>query len=293
MDILVITALAVLGLLMGSFAGASVWRLRARQLVEDKKAGEKVDSAAYKQLAPLTKTTRLGDRSRCLHCQHQLAWYDLVPLVSWTLLGGKCRYCKARIGWLEPMIELGMAVFFIVSYIVWPQPVSTGDWALMVMWYIVGAGLIVLFVYDMKWFLLPDRVTFPLIAVAVLYALLIVSTSVYPLESALSAVGAVGILSGLYLLLYIVSRGAWIGFGDIKLGLVLGLMLADWQLALLALLLANIIGCLIVLPGMATKRLTRSSHVPFGPMLIAGFWIAGLFGSQIIHWYLSLLSLNV
>lgn len=285
--------MAVTGLLMGSFAGATVWRLRARQLAEDKAAGEKVPSKEYKQLQPLTKTTRLSDRSHCLHCRHQLAWYDLIPLVSWAMLRGKCRYCHASIGYLEPLIELGTAVLFVLTYLVLPEPVTIGDWVQLSLWYITGTGLVVLFVYDLKWFLLPDRVTFPLIGVAILYALLVTATSISPLESITSAAMAVGILSGLYLVLYGISRGAWIGFGDVKLGLVLALMLADWQLAFLALLLANLIGCMIVLPGMLTKRLTRTSQVPFGPMLIMGFWIAGLFGKGIVDWYLALLVVNL
>src|SRR6478609_4310093 len=92
--------LGVFGLLFGSFAGASVWRLRAWQLVADKKAGdEDVDEAELKQLKPLTKATFRTDRSRCLHCGHELAWYDLLPLASWLSTGGKCRYCRKPIGY--------------------------------------------------------------------------------------------------------------------------------------------------------------------------------------------------
>jgi len=77
----------------------------------------------------------------------------------------------------------------------------------------------------------------------------------------------------------------WIGFGDIKLGLGLALLLADWRLAFIALFAANLIGCLIVLPAMAMKKLKRNSHVPFGPLLIAGFVIAGLAGNYLMSLY--------
>jgi prepilin signal peptidase PulO-like enzyme (type II secretory pathway) len=95
--------------------------------------------------------------------------------------------------------------------------------------------------------------------------------------------GAVMILSGLYWLLYIISKGNWIGFGDIKLGVGLALMLADWRLALVTLFMANLIGCLLVAPGLITGKLKRSSHIPFGPLLIIGFIIARLFSATIFN----------
>lgn len=285
-EIIPVVLLAILGLLFGSFAGASMWRLRARQLIEDKAAGEKVDAKELKQLKRVISSVR-SDRSRCLHCHHQLAWYDLLPLVSWIQLKGRCRYCRKSIGWFEPLIEIGTATFFVISFVAWPYAlVSPFDIASFVIWLGVGVGLIILFCYDARWFLLPDKIVFPLLGVAVIGAAIQIVTSFEPLTALISTVGACLILSGLYFGLYLASKGAWVGFGDIKLGLVLALLLADWQLALLTLFLANVIGCIVVLPALVIKRLSRYSHVPFGPMLIAGFWISGLFGSAIISWYL-------
>lgn len=283
-----IVLLAVFGLFLGSFAGASVWRLRARQLVEDKAAGETVDSKELKRLKGIADVSVKSDRSRCLNCDHQLAWYDLVPLVSWLQLRGRCRYCREKIGWFEPAVEVATAAFFVLSYLVWPAGLATAfEITSFILWLVVGVGLIILFVYDARWFLLPDKVVFPLIGLALIGAGVHVSSSTDPLAALLSVVGACLILSGIYYALYVFSKGKWIGFGDIKLGLILGLMLADWKLALLALFLANVIGCIVVLPGMVMKQLSRYSHVPFGPMLIGGFWIAGLFGQRIIDWYLA------
>jgi leader peptidase (prepilin peptidase)/N-methyltransferase len=101
--------------------------------------------------------------------------------------------------------------------------------------------------------------------------------------------GSIVILSGIYLILYQISHGKWIGFGDIKLGLGLALLLADWQLAFVALFMANIIGCLWVIPGMVVGKLKRNSHVPFGPLLIAGGLIAQMIGPYLISAYMSLL----
>ena len=84
------------------------------------------------------------------------------------------------------------------------------------------------------------------------------------------------------------SRGTWVGFGDVKLGLALGLFLADWQLGFLTLFLANLIGTLIVLPGLLTKKLSRKTMVPFGPLLILGFFISLFIGGPLISGYIEL-----
>jgi len=278
-ELLIYAVLIIFGLLLGSFAGASVWRLRARQLVEDKAEGENVDSAEYEQLLPLTKARVREDRSRCLHCEHPLAWYDLLPLVSWVSLGGKCRYCRTKIGSFEPLMEIGMATFFAASYFFWPLPL---DSAIMIFyfiaWLIAGVLLIILFAYDLKWFLLPDVIVFPLIGIGGVMAIIKIVTAADLVSALVSTIGAVAILSGLYYLLHWISKGQWIGFGDVKLGLALSLLLADWQLAFIALFSANLLGCFIVIPAMLMKKLTRTTRVPFGPLLIIGAVIAMLGG---------------
>ena len=282
-----VSVLAFLGLLFGSFAGAQVWRLRARQLVEDKQAGEEVDAKEYKALLPLTKHSLSSDRSQCLACGHTLAWYDLLPLISWLSTQGKCRYCKHAIGVFEPLIEIGVASTFVISYLLWPLPVDSliGSVSL-VLWLIAVVLLAILFAYDSKWFLLPDKIVFTLIGVGVLMSLVKVAYATSSVAALMSIVGGVMILSGLYFLLWFASKGQWIGFGDVKLGLGLALLLADWRLALLALFLANLIGSLIVLPGMLLGKLSRKAHVPFGPLLIAGAAIALLVGERAIALYI-------
>ncbi|MBQ68716.1 hypothetical protein CL689_01450 [Candidatus Saccharibacteria bacterium] len=284
-------SLAIFGLILGSFAGATVWRLRARQLLFDKKHGEKVDAKEWKRLQPLTRQKLRSDRSRCLHCRYELRWYDLIPLFSWLSLKGRCRQCRHKIGGFEPLIELAMATLFVVSYLVWPMPlIDPLSTAVFVVWLIACVVLIILAAYDLKWFLLPDSLS---LLLTILGAASVVLTMIQlgdvwnPLWN---AIGAVGILSGLYLVLYIVSRGRWIGFGDVKLGVGLGLLLGDWQLAFLALFLANLIGCFVTIPLMAAGKLQRTSHVPFGPLLIAGMIIAKFTGLAILSWYLSTFS---
>lgn len=283
--------LAVLGFVFGSFSGATVWRLRARQLIQDKKAGNKIDKAEFRQLKALADKPLKNDRSRCLKCGHELAWYDLIPLVSWFTTQGKCRYCKQPIGLFEPIIELATGLLFVLLYANWSQIQPGGAVGLFVLWLIAVVMLVILFAYDFRWFLLPDLVMLPLIVLSGIIALLRLVGESDMQAAAVSLLGSVAAIGGLYFLLYTYSRyrfgeeKTWVGFGDVKLGLALGLLLGDWKLAFLAVFLANLIGVVFVLPSLAMKRLTLKTQIPFGPLLILGFFIALLYGQPIIAWY--------
>lgn len=283
---LIYLILVLVGLCLGSFSGAMVWRLRARQLAIDRSRHEAYDKEEYEQLKKLTKATVMHDHSQCLHCSYRLRWYDLIPLISWISLRGRCRQCRKPIGHLEPLIELGVASLFVASYALWPYQLGTGlEVAQFVVWLIAGVGLAILFAYDAKWLLLPDKVNVAVIGLGLVSSILVVLRSSDIAGTIISIVASVGILSGMYFVLYLISRGKWIGFGDIKLGLGLALLLADWRLAFIALFAANLIGCLVVLPQMLRGKLKRSAHVPFGPLLIAGTVIAQLVGFYLIDIY--------
>jgi prepilin signal peptidase PulO-like enzyme (type II secretory pathway) len=283
---IVYLGLVLIGLCMGSFAGASVWRLRARQLAQDKLNGEEVDEKEYSALKKLTKRSIIKDHSECLHCSYKLKWYDLIPLISWLFLRGKCRKCHKRIGYLEPLVELSVAVLFVVSYIFWPYTLNNSlEVIRLIIWLVSGVGLAILFIYDKKWFILPNIITYTIILLGAINSILVILASQDKVGSLFSILGSILILSGIYFILYVVSRGKWIGFGDIKLGLGLALLLADWRLAFIALFAANLIGCIIVLPAMIVGKLKRDSHVPFGPLLIAGTIVAILAGNYLINLY--------
>lgn len=281
------------GLVLGSFAGATVWRLRARQLVADKAAGEKVSAAELKRLKPLATTKLSTDRSRCLSCKHELQWYDLLPLISWLSTGGTCRYCKQPIGYFEPLMEIGSAGLLVAFYHYWLQLPQVDLWWLFAVWVVVLLLLVIQFAYDTKWFLLPDVIALPLIGLSVIVAGYAVLASNQPPVALISAAAAAGVIGGLYFGLWLVSGGRWVGLGDAKLGVALGLLLSDWRLALIALFLANLIGTIIVIPGMLTGKLSRKAHVPFGPLLIAGFFVTLFFGTQLLDWYLKLTYLAI
>lgn len=292
-DSLIIVSLALVGLALGSFAGAQVWRLRARQLIEDKQAGHKVSATELKRLKPLLGPVS-KDRSRCLSCGHTLQAIDLIPVVSWVSTMGRCRYCKKPIGRAELLIEVGMTAAFVVSFIAWPYALDTpaavmlfGVWLMSL---VVGG---ILFVYDAKWYLLPDMMNYLYIGLAGVYAIGQLVIAGVTLQALLSLIGALVILSGIYALLYTYSKArygedrTWVGFGDVKLGIGLGLFSLTWPIAFTALFLANLIGTLLVLPGLIQGKLKRRSHISFGPLLLIGTFIAVLFGQQIIDGYIS------
>ena len=290
MEFVIYLALVLVGLCMGSFAGAQTWRLRAHQLKADKKAGEQVNKKEYERLKPLADTKVSKDHSRCLHCGYALRWYDLIPVVSWLSLGGKCRQCRKPIGTFELAIELSMAAFFVLSYLLWPYTLDTWQTiSTFILWLVAGVGLGILFAYDAKWFLLPDIANFVVIGAGALVSLLSIIFAADPLTQFLNVIFSVFILSGLYWVLYIISKKQWIGFGDVKLGLGLALLLADWRLALIALFAANLIGTLAVLPGLFIGKLKGRSHVPFGPFLILGTVVAQFAGIALIGYYTSTL----
>jgi prepilin signal peptidase PulO-like enzyme (type II secretory pathway) len=265
---LIAVFLGLIGLAWGSFVGALTWRLHEHK-------------------------DFIRDRSECEYCHHKLGFWDLIPLASWMWLRGKCRYCGARIGWMAPALELFVAVLFVGSYYAWPLPFDTWQSGVsFALWLVYVVGLVALLVYDLRWMLLPNVLVFPLIAVAVLESAIRYSVQIgqSPLNYAQSVIFGIAILGGLYWVLYTFSKGKWVGYGDVKLGVFMGIALG-FRHALLALFLANIIGFIVVLPGLLTGKLKRTTRVPFGPFLIAAFFIAFLWGDQIINWYIRFLLL--
>lgn len=277
-------ALTVIGLCAGSFVGATVWRFRSYLLAYDKKQGEKVDESEFKRLKKLSKKSFLTDRSVCLNCSYKLRWYDLIPIISWVSLGGKCRKCRRPIGYIEPLLEISMALFFFISFVLWPIPMD-GYLAIsqFILWLLSGVILAIIFVYDLKWLEIPTILNYSIIGLGAVNLGLVMLNSNNYLEVLTSAsIGAL-ILSGLYLLIYFISRQRWIGFGDVLLGLGMAFLLVDWELSYLALLLANLIGCIFIIPGILSGKLKRTSKIPFGPFLILGLVIAKLVGYKIIE----------
>jgi leader peptidase (prepilin peptidase)/N-methyltransferase len=276
---MIIATLIVLGLCFGSFINALVWRLHEQSL------------PAKKRKASLKDLSVMQGRSMCPHCQHTLGFWDLLPLVSWLALRGRCRYCQKSISWQYPVVEAALAGLFVGSYVFWPLPFGGEGTFLFVVWLIALIGLLALVIYDIRWMLLPNKIVFPLIALGAVQTIVVFTTFHGGISSLLAAVGAVGIAGGIYYVLFQASKGQWIGGGDVKLGYALGFLVQTPLKAFLVLFAASIIGLLLALPGMINKKLTMTSKIPFGPSLIAATILIVLFGQRLIDWYFNTLGL--
>jgi leader peptidase (prepilin peptidase)/N-methyltransferase len=269
---MIIAILAVLGLMFGSFVNALVWRLHEQTKPKKKRA------ASDKDLSMLT------GRSMCPHCKHALGVMDLIPFFSWLALGGKCRYCRKPID-DTPLAEIGLAVLFVTSYVFWPMQFDTAGTVAFVVWLASLVAFAALFIYDLRWMLLPNKIVYPLIALAAVHVLVQVLVFDGGIALALRAVSAMAIAGGLFYVLFHLSNGRWIGGGDVKLGFALGLLLMYPMKALLMLFVASLLGTLVTVPLMYRKKLGQTSQVPFGPFLIAATVIVMLFGAALLNWY--------
>ncbi len=276
MLLMIIAVLVVVGLCLGSFVNALVWRVHEQQAQASKKKPDK------QYLAQLSVAK---GRSMCPYCKHELAAKDLVPIFSWLSLGGRCRYCAKPISPQYPLVELATAGLFVFSYIWWPVPFSAAQTAVFVLWLALLTGLVALLVYDARWFLLPNRLIYPLGVIAAVQAVIVIAAANRPAVALLNAVLAVIAGGGIFYLLFQFSGGKWIGGGDVKLGWLLGLVMATPARSLLLIFLASIGGSLASLPLIIGGRLKRTSLIPFGPFLIAAAVVVRLFGAAILHWY--------
>lgn len=265
---MVYIALLILGLCSGSFINAFVWRLHEGR-------------------------DWVNERSECVHCHHELAPKDLVPVLSWLWLRGKCRYCKKPISVQYPLVEALTALLFVSSYAFWPFVLEGWQVLIFGLWLVILVGLVALLVYDMRWMLLPNKLVFPLMVLAATMALVRVGSSTEPAKTVLDVVLAVLVGGGIFYAIFQISQGKWIGGGDVKLGFLLGLIVGTPAKSLAVIFLAAILGSLVSLPLLASKKLKRTSLIPFGPFLIAAGILVFLFGSQMIDWYTTAFLLGV
>ena len=227
------------GLIVGSFLNCVIYRLEKKE-------------------------SFLKGRSYCPNCKHQLQWLDLIPVASFLILKRKCHYCRKKISWHYPLVELATGLLFAFCYL------SHLPWII----FALIPFLIIIFVYDLKYCLIPDKVIYPAIVIAAVF-----NFTNWP--SALIA-------AGFFLALVLVSRGKWMGIGDIKLAFLMGLVLGFPEI-LLALFSAFMTGAIMGVVLVFLGRKTLKSEVPFGPFLVGGIFIALFWGEKLINWYLNFL----
>ncbi len=241
-------AVFVLGTVLGSFMNVVIYRLpRGKSLA------------------------RPG--SRCPHCQTPIAPWDNIPLVSFAVLGGRCRACRAPIGWRYPLVEAAAGLLLAA---LWVRFAPAGAWMLLVAGAIFSLMLLAIFVIDLDHQIVPNAITYPGLAVGLLLAI----PQGRLVASLLAAAGA----GAFFLLVAILSRGG-MGGGDIKLAAMMGAFLS-WPAITVALLLAFTIGAAAGVLLMATRRRSRKDPIPFGPSLAVGGVIALFAAEAILRWYL-------
>ena len=290
---MIIAVLLVFGLALGSFVNALVWRLHEQAQLQEKLVKLKAKKAKPSATSVAKIETKLHElsistgRSMCTECGHTLAWYDLLPVISWASLGGKCRYCRKPISAQYPLVELTTAALSVLSYVYWPLTLGTSftHVAPFGLWLCLLVGFMALIIYDLRWMLLPNRIIYPLGVLAALIAIVDVAGADRPLKAVIDTALSVVVGGGIFYAIYQLSAGKWIGGGDVKLGWILGLILATPARAFLMIFAASILGSLVSLPLVSIKRLKSNSVIPFGPFLIVGTIIVQLFGATIIAWY--------
>lgn len=248
--------LGVFGLMVGSFLNVCISRLPA---------GESV----------------VSPRSHCRSCGAPIRPFDNVPVLSFLLLGGRCRSCRAPISWRYPLVELATAAGFVL------QGVAHGDdGVLLASRLVLTALLVALFGTDLETQRLPNILTLPGTVVGFLFSFW---TSPGPLESLAGAALGAGML--------FLIRWAWfratgvegMGLGDVKMAALIGAFLGPRQIWLV-MVLASVGGAIAGLGMAALQRRSLDTRLAFGTFLSGAALIASLYGDRIVTWYLGLYS---
>lgn len=210
----------------------------------------------------------LGGRSFCVACQKQLRWWELLPVLSFIGLNGRCRKCKTKISWQYPLVELWTAFLFI----------SISNYLVLTVFCIY----VVITIYDSRHKIIPDALSYAALTLALIYRFMVIGSR--PIDWL-----AGPILFAFFSLIWFVSRGRAMGLGDAKLSLSIGLLLGAAN-GFSALVLAFVIGSVASLLFIsfsslfnARKRLTMKSEIPFAPFLVLGAWLALVYNLDLFH----------
>lgn len=238
------------GTMVGSFLSAVLWRLH-------------------------TGESFVAGRSCCPFCTHVLGARDLVPIVSYLSLSGRCRYCKQTIDPSYILLELSVgALFLVAAFVTVPSTFTAAAVArLLLDWYLI-ATFVIVFVFDLRHMLILRSVTLP---AALIAAVANLALGMSPLT--LGAGMLIG--AGIFYVQHLVSKGRWIGGGDIQLGLLIGAALG-LRHALVAIFLAYVTGAIYAAILLALRKKELQSQIAFGTFLSASAVTTLLFGDQIL-----------
>ncbi len=227
------------------------------------------------------KKTLFG-RSECPNCHHKLSFFDLIPLFSFLSLKGKCRYCKEKISWQYFFVELATALLFLISFII-NYFYSDFNILILIRDIVVISALVAIFVYDAKYMEIPDEISIP---TSVIVAVL--NYFIYKNLESIIFGATIGVM--FFLIQFIISRGKWIGGGDIRMGLLIGVLLGP-QKAIFAIFLSYFVGAIYSIPIIVNKYFNKNkiekeelnqNILPLAPFLVIGILMVLFFSGFIV-----------
>ena len=246
----------MIGICLGSFLNSWIWRARENIRVS-------------------------RGRSMCPNCRRQFKWYENIPVLSCVALRFKCRTCKHVIPKHFIFVEIIVALLFL--YLTWYEVnYSAFDYYVYLRNFIFVGILIVIFIYDYLYKEIISELVWMGVAAAIFFYFLTPHASISSM-----LLGAV-IGGGFFLIQYLFSKGRWIGGGDVRLGIMMGFWLG-WQMTTLALMIAYVVGAVVSVLLVVTKKKSMRSEIPFGTFLTFATLICLYHGTEIIQWYLNLL----
>lgn len=267
----------------------------------------------YKENGAVLFSRNNGGRSRCGGCGKTLSWYELVPILSYVLQGGRCRTCKKALSPQYVIVEMTAALLtaFLpcvltaqikADFIAWGGPSQMATWAVIALWLLIAYTLLVIASIDLRLKLIPNQANAllmlcggTLLALYLAEGLPILNFSgsyglflgflENPLLTALAGGFFALILFGGIVFL---TKERGMGMGDVKLAVPLGIILG-WPTIFLMTIFSFSIGAIVGLGMIAYKKTTLKSTLPFGPFIVVGFFVAVFFGESILRWYFSLI----
>lgn len=250
MDVPIYVLIFLLGLCVGSFCNVLIYRIPREE--------------------EFVRTS-----SHCMTCGHVLKWYELIPVASWLIQGGKCRACGVKLSAQYPLVETVNGLMWLLAALVF-----RGDWLTVALYCILASMLLVLTVIDWRTYTIPNGINL------VIFLLGVVRIVTDLGNWKLYGIGLLSV-SAVFLLLHVLTGGNGLGMGDVKLVAAAGLLLG-WPKMILAVLVGSLAGALI---HSARMKKGASNKLAFGPYLAAGIWFSALAGDRLITAYLSLFGL--
>jgi len=247
----------LLGLSLGSFLNSWIWRAR-------------------ENIRIISNT-----RSMCINCRRQLSWYENIPVLSWFFLKGKCLGCKKEISVIYPIVELVTAFLLVFIFHQYVKYVHFSEWGLLRDTFFLTL-LIIIFIYDWRYKVIFSSIVWTGTIIGFLINWLFLNFSFSSLVLAIFVGG------GFFLLQFLVSKGRWIGGGDVRMGIMMGAWLG-WPNILTALFFAYIFGSVVAIILLLLKKANSKTEIPFGTFLALGTFLSIYYGENIIRWYLGLL----